>query len=935
MTARGIPRAVVYLSALLLAGVAHAQPAEPPAATGTIAGQVVDAASGDPIIEAGVEVIGVTKQIRTDLDGRYSVKVPAGTYSVRFFAPLYEGARIEKVVVDAGKVATAAVPLKPQGQAGVEVVEVVAQAAKAAEATQLIKRQKAAVVSDNVGAETIKKAPDADAAEIVQRVPAVTIRDDKFIFVRGLGERYSSAVLDGSRLPSPDPERRVVPLDLFPAEFLESISVMKTYTPDLPGDFSAGLADIELLDFPDQLTYGLGLSTKGNANTTFRDFKSYDGDRHDLFGFGGDKRALPDVVPGRSVSSETPARRQLFGRSFPVIWETDEMTAPLDYKINGQIGDRFGPVGARLAFTYGSEWRRRVERQRQFLQSGSFDDPNPVVADDFEFERDELKTKLGAVLTTSYEITKNHRVSLRSLLDRNATDLVAIGEGITEQTKQQSQNTTMQYTQDELAFGQLAGEHHFDAVDIDWRTALSRTTQNIPDWRITNRVFQEGGRAVVSNDSAGGSRIFSDLTEKLTDSHLDFTVPFKTRLPFTDVWPGLPAKLKFGPAYAYRKRDSTLRQFKFAFQPSGIDIDPTADFNDVYAKANIGGSPPFPIVFDEITEPQNAFKATEETIAGYGMLEVPIIADTLRVIGGARAEYDYLQLDIEDIFEDERKVIKNHTDPMPGVNLVYTPRPDMNVRLAWSQTVSRPEFRELSPAIYPAPRGLRGFSGNPTLDQTDIESWDVRWEWFFGPSELVSLSGFYKTIDAPIEQSVFISGSAAFDTFQQNQDAKLYGFEFEGRKNLGTFSPWLEGLNFVANVSYVESDVTAVARPASETQTEVTRKRDLQGQAPFVVNAVLEYSNERFGTARLLYNTVGDTIARVQDRTALPDFIEKRRDSLDFVYLKKVNVFDVPLTVKLTVENMLNDKFLTTVGDVIQEDYRTGVTAGLGISYAY
>ena len=200
------------LAVLFAVGAAGAETAggSPSGEVGTIAGQVIDASTGDPIIEAGVEVIGVQRQIRTDLDGRFSVKVPVGTYQVRFFAPLYQGARLEKVVVQPGKVATADVPLKPEGQAGVEVVEVVAQATKAAEATQLLKRQKAAVVSDNVAAETIKKSPDADAAEIVQRVPAVTIKDDKFIFVRGLGERYSSAILDGSRLPSPDPERRVV-----------------------------------------------------------------------------------------------------------------------------------------------------------------------------------------------------------------------------------------------------------------------------------------------------------------------------------------------------------------------------------------------------------------------------------------------------------------------------------------------------------------------------------------------------------------------------------------------------------------------------------------------------------------------------------------------------------------------------------------------------
>jgi outer membrane receptor protein involved in Fe transport len=254
----------------------------------------------------------------------------------------------------------------------------------------------------------------------------------------------------------------------------------------------------------------------------------------------------------------------------------------------------------------------------------------------------------------------------------------------------------------------------------------------------------------------------------------------------------------------------------------------------------------------------------------------------------------------------------------------------MNVRAAWSKTVSRPEFRELSPAIYPAPRGLRGVQGNPDLIQTGIDSYDIRWEWFFGPSELVSVSGFYKTIDKPIEKAVLISGSAPLDTFSQNKDAKLQGFEFELRKNLGWLTPYLKNVNFLTNVTYVHSEVTAKLQ-----QLETTRKRALQGQADYVVNAAIEYEHPEWGTLRLLYNTVGPTIEAVQDVTGLPDFITGRRDELDLVYLVKVHPWNVPLNLKFSIENLLNDDYPTTVGDTIQENYRTGVTASFGVSYNY
>lgn len=935
MCLRRIARIVVCLL-IVVATTARAQPTPPAAATGTIAGQVIDTSTGDPIIEAGVEIIGLQRTVRTDLDGRYSMKVPPGTYQVRFFAPLYRGARIEKVVVEAGKTANANVPLEPEGEAAVDVVEVVAQASKAAEATQIVKRQKAAVVSDNIGAETIAKAPDSDAAEIVARVPAVTVRDDKFIYVRGLGERYSQAVLNGSRLPSPDPERRVVPLDLFPSEFVESISIIKTYTPDLPGDFSGGLADIELLDFPDQLTYGLGLSLKGNSNTTFQNFESYKGSKLDLLGFGGDYRKLPSLIPDENVSGAPRGQRTAFGRSFKTIWETDDYTAPMDYDLSFQIGNRWGPLGVRFAALYETQWRSRTELQRQFIQKGSFEDPEPSISDDFRFQNDTFQVTLGAVMTAAYELSPNHRFSFRGLVDRNSTDQTLIGVGRAEQNGNPQQVSQLTYTQDQLGYGQVGGVHHFSWLDVDWRTALSQTTENVPDQRITNQILIDG-RLIASNDGLGGSRNFQELDEVLTDSAVDFTIPFKTALPFTDVWSGLPAKFTFGPAYLFRDRDASIRIFRNNLQPQpGIPFDLGAPLNDVFAPDNIGaGQPPYPINFNEQTNAQDAYQASQEIIAGYGMLELPIVRDRLRVIGGVRGEYSYITLDTFDIQRNPREIIKKDLDPLPGVNVVYSPRHDMNLRFAWSQTVSRPEFRELSPAVYPAPRGLRGVVGNPDLVQTDVESFDLRWEWFFGPTELVSIGGFYKTIDAPIEQAIFISGSSPQNTFQQNEDATLYGFEFELRKELGFLTPWLQGLSFLTNVSWVESEVTALVRPASATEDAIFRERALQGQSPYAVNAALEYAHPTWGTTRLLYNTVGPTITSVQDRTALPDFEQQRRDQLDLVYLAKVDAWGVPLGLKLAVENILNDDYPTTVGDDLAENYKTGVTFSFGVSYKY
>ena len=269
MGMRGSLRALVGIGFVLaLATTTHAaDPAAPGGAatgggeaTGTIAGQVIDASTGDPIIEAGVEVVDTGKQMRTDLDGRYSIKVPPGTYELRIFAPLYQGARLEKVVVEAGKIATAAMPAEA-ARAGRRRGRRGGRAGRQGRRGDAAHRsaRRAPWSATTSAPRRSRSRPTPTPARSSSACPAVTVKDDKFIFVRGLGERYTSAMLNGSRLPSTDPDSRVVPLDLFPAGVpRSSISVIKTYTPDLPGDFSAGLADIELLDFPDQLTYGIG-----------------------------------------------------------------------------------------------------------------------------------------------------------------------------------------------------------------------------------------------------------------------------------------------------------------------------------------------------------------------------------------------------------------------------------------------------------------------------------------------------------------------------------------------------------------------------------------------------------------------------------------------------------------------------------------------------
>lgn len=905
---------------------------------GTISGVVLDKSTGDPVIDAGVELVGTSQKSRTDLDGKYSFKVAPGTYTVRVFAAGYQSVRIDRLQVAAGGVSTGDAVLPAAGEAGVEVVEVVAEAAKAAEATQILKRKAAPVVLETISAEVIKKTPGSDAAAVVKRVPSVTVRDD-YVYVRGLGERYTTAELNGSRLPSPDPLRRVVPLDLFPASFLDSISIAKTFTPDLPGDFSGGLVDLRLREFPDELTYSFNVGVGANTQTTGQDFLTYQSTALDTVASGASSRQPPSSIPNQAEQVTLPNST---ARQFKNIWSPTTATAPADYDLGFSVGNTWGPFGFQFGALLDNEWRTvRNAIKRQFTNqdtTGGTGGNKLFIADNFRSNQSVFSSRLASVLTTAYKINDNHRLAFNAFINQQADDYTRRETGETFQggAGSFSRQTALQYVQDQLSYGQLLGEHQLPWIRGDWRTVLSRTTRQEPDTRYTTYSRQDPGQPLLFTPSSlGGQRIDNDTLEWLTDSQADFTVPFQTRLPGTSAW-RLPAKFKFGPAYTYRAREFSQRRFQFVpgFGTQNLQLPA----QDLFAPENIA---PGLASAQEVSNPSDFFNGSHEIMAGYGMFELPIFKDTLRFIGGVRTEYSYIRLD-EDVVRQGcpggasrclTRFVKNNLNPLPGINTVFSPRPDMNFRVGWSRSVSRPELRELAVAQFPAQRGDRPTFGNPDLIQADIESFDFRWEWFFSPLELVSLSYFYKTMDNPIEQAVVLQASDPSNTWINAVSADIIGWELEARKNFGFVRPLLEQLTFYLNFTWSDS-TSNVGKPRvfglQTTQTSTTRP--LQGQAPFILNTSLEWNQPDWVTARLLYYTQQDTLDNA-GINGLPNIFLDRRDQLDFVVQMPLQRWvDKPITAKLSIENILDSPWVWSQGGLIQQRYRDGLSFGFGLT---
>jgi outer membrane receptor protein involved in Fe transport len=910
--------------------------------TGIITGVIVDSKTGEPLIDAGVEVLEIGKKAFTDVDGKFNITLPPGKYEIRVFYPQYQGQRVKDITVTPGKPARVDLSLAPK-EADIQVVEVVVEAVKATEATQLLIRKKAPAVTDSVSAETIAKQPDSDIASVVERAPGITIVDDKFVYIRGLGERYTSASLNDTALPSTQTEKKVVPLDLFSADVVDSVNVVKSYTPDLPGEFTAGVVQITTKDYPDTFEMKFSASAKYNTETTGKDFKTYKGGDWDWLGIDDGTRELPDIIPGKKVigGNFTPEELERFGEDFDNIWNTQTKTAPPSYGGNFHIGNKFNNFGIVFDVTYDADYETTDEELFSYTPQAG----NLLIQKDQDFSYWEEKITWSGILNMGYEFSPNHKISLKNFYTKNTTDQVRTSKGFVDENKFGDAPETDQintktgrllWSEEEIYSGQLSGRHYFAGLPlitpikglsstINWRLGYGYSSLDEPDMRevtySASRTYPHDFMFYSSGKS--GSRTYTELDEDNYEAGFDWELDFTGLI-------GHPLKAKFGPAYSYRDRTFDYRTFQFSGSFMGIDLtrDPESIFNPI----NIH---PDGIQLQENTHPSDHYDADLRITAGYFMIDTPyFLFKNLRFVGGLRVEVSDLNLDGYDHSDTsppftEVNIKKEDTDFFPSVNLIYSLTKDMNLRFGFSRTVNRPEFREIAPFLYrDSATGIETI-GNPDLERALVTSYDLRWEWFLSSEDLLAISVFYKDLEDPIERTREISSSTVFrSTFQNSLKAENYGFEIEARKNLGFIHSLLSPFSIFANYTYVDSNVDI--KPAGiHTVNMTSQNRPLQGQSDHVANIILEYTHKKWDlTARLLYNYVGERISDV-GVLGLPDIIEEPTNWLDFILIKRIKNWSM----KFSAKNLLDEEVLFTQGGKTYQRYKEGLSVSFSLSY--
>ncbi len=920
------------LAGLLVVCVAAPVTAQAPRATAAaqqtirVTGVVRDESNAITLPGVPVEVVGTAQTVFTDVDGRYTLDLPPGSHQLKV---VMEGYQERSVTVEA--VAGTRPPdvnIGLQMARFAETVTVTAEspldAITSTAEMQLIERKNSQVITDNLGAQEMRNNGDSDAASAMTRVTGLSVVDNQFVFVRGLGERYSNTTLSGAVLPTTEPDKKVVPLDLFPAGLLDSIQVNKSYSPDRSAEFAGGLVSIIPLKFPSRpvVDFSYGINFYSTATGKSIPLSPLDG--NDVFGYDRGTRELPSGIPSNKIVRQgiytpdvgfTPQQITDFGRQLGNEWTPEVADGAPGQNWGAVFGNRFGKLGVVASATH-SYKEQYVDEQRAFFRVA--DEGELEAVSDYNLQYGTQKAQLGVIGNVSYQFTPSQRISFENFYSHSGRDEGRFFEGPNTENNFYYFNRRLSYIEEGLFSNSVTGEHFFQSLSnsrIDWRVSSARATRDEPDLREvlyqspfqSSTVLLPSGTPVLADESQSGFRLFNNLDDDTIDAAANWSI-FSTA-------GARPTQFKFGVNYVERTRDFQSRRFRYI--PIVLNKDGAASINltlspeELYATNNIGNS----FRFNEETRPTDAYQGDQTTTAGYGMVDVALSAST-RIVAGARVERFDQTVDTFDpfgLFERTVTTENNNTDVFPAINLVQALSSKSNLRLSYSATVNRPEFRELAPFEFTDVVGSRAVRGNPDLERALIQNADARWEVFPGGRAIVAASAFYKYFDQPIER-VVIAGAQPIVTFQNADNARNFGIELEAGHTL------FSGLFVNANYTWVDSRISL--RPEQQT-VQTSLERPLAGQSKNLFNLMAEYTVSGF-SARVLVNYFGDRISDVGSNQA-PDIIEQGRETLDLVFGQRFGRFNV----RFAVDNVTDADWQFTQGDESQRRFKLGRTFGV------
>ena len=889
-----------------------------------ITGTVIEESTGKPLPGVLVAIIGTKFSTLTDAQGKfYFRKMPAGQYILEFSLFSFSTKVVDEVVVVDKEATVLNVSLAEMNGVLDEVV-IKTVKAKTESVQSLLTMQKNSIrVSDGISAESIKRTPDRTTSDVLRRISGTSIQDNKFVIVRGLNDRYNTTYLNGSPLPSTEPDKKAFSFDIFPANMLDNLVINKTASPDLPGEFAGGIIEINTKSTPEKdfqsITVGAGYNTITTNKTKFQ--------ANDI------KTGLPSYFPNsadfialQSLKTETSIQQiATLAKTYQTDWSVDE--------------GKFDP-NTNFQFTLGRYFKFNDTQSLGLLASATNNVTNVFGVGslkEYETPGDLRKSfnnnnyrkqkLLGAIVNLSLKLNTNNRFSFKNLYsitsESRFTDRLGT-KNITDEEPTMSSSTNRLFTENKIYTGQLIGEHFLpeSKIKIGWVGSYSNVQREVPSERRNTYdyiQYSDGTQSVPTAPFAGnnvgldnpGSIFTSNNNESIFSSKIDIS----KKLEFSD---NFSADIKIGGITQSRNRKFQARQLgyvPFSGRVNGVNWSQDNTFNGtiatlpnatIFNSANMGILSTSPtnlsgLTLFEGTKGSDYYDAESNLDAGYLMIDN--VFNKWRIIWGARIE-NYSQ-NLNSIDEAVLPVVVDDTqlDILPSFNLIYSLNKKQNLRMSGSKTLNRPEFRELAPFLFYDFDTRFNTSGNPNLKITDIYNADLRYEYFLGKGQMLSVSTFYKNFKNPIELQALANNS---NVYQNAASGTNYGVELEFRLLASTLfgakeNKFLDDLTIFSNLAVIRSEVDI----SNLTPTAV--KTPLQGQSPYVFNAGLQYINKEAGWSFAANtNRVGDRITIHGNQTTgntAPAFWEKSRTFLDFQVAK--NLLKNKIELKLNVRNAL------------------------------
>lgn len=890
---------------------------------GKVSGTVIDGDFNEPLPFANILVKGTTKGSTSDFDGKYQLELEEGTYTLVFSFVGYETKEITGVVIKSDATTTLDIVLTTNS---LDEVVITTSASRDTENAVLNIQKKSVVVLDGLSAQAIKSSGASNVASAVKSVPGVSIQGGKYVYVRGLGDRYTKSILNGVDIPGLDPDRNTIQMDLFPTNILENVLVLKSASAEYPADFTGGIVNVVTKDFPTRPEYTISLGSGYNPDMHFNDqYLTSDGSDTDFLGFDDGTRNLPinryQQIPGtfenRLLLNSLTDR---FQKELSAKKETSGMNFDFGFTLGNQYDVGENRLGYQASFSYKNE-TTFYENRNDGGYVKNFDDPsvnelNPVLLSNGSegINNIILNGLLGVTYKTDlskYKVNFLHiqnGESTAGFFDQGISQ-DGVGGGFEPLVK-----NSLTYTERSITNLQVGGEHKLgpdaDALGFNW--VLSPTFAKVMDkaHRITPFQQADNGDFFVS-PSATTYPI--QLWRNLVEENWAFKADFDKKIELF----GQPAKLKFGGAYTYKFRDFSTDDYTFTITGED-DFIANGNPDDLLASGNLWTPETDQgthLVFGDQFNPNDAYEGEHNIAATYFSTEFNL-SENFKSVLGIRTELFtsyYTGQDNTQVFEREQ--ILDEFDFFPSANIIYALSDNTNLRTSYSRTTARPSFKEASLAQIFDPITSRLFIGNLNLVPTYVNNFDLRYERFGGDAQMIAVSAFYKDFTDPIEQAFFQEAPTQIRPGNLG-DAIVYGVELEFRQRLGFITEGLNDVKVNVNASYIQSELTMSddefnsrnsARRDGET---IDRERDMQGQAPYLINVGFDYNNKDAAfQAGIFYNVQGPTL-EVVGIGLVPDVYTQPFNSLNLTVSKGFGE-NKNSVVDLKVNNLLNDERLS------------------------